>query len=377
VHSPENLGTLHVLITDAFQLSHGARPDYRDSNHRTSIQYSLRHPLVLWCCEEALRKHRALESQVCRETLRVYRHADFGQRGNKRKLRSSAQADVDRLSPLDHSRPLPLPHLFSEPIVFRRNSSLVNAIVTGDVPLLLSFLFPALSSSDVPRPILVNCPDGDDWSLIHYCVSVRQPSIEVLDILYRAGADVSLFSEAGACTPLHCLARKKRGPDSLRGLASIQSLYQFVVHLIRDLRAPLGALDHNKETCIHMAAEHGDSAEVLRAFLDCDTDGAVRDLRNSRGSVTVYVRSVPILTSDPQTHCSRRCKGRVPCSVRHTGRAPSPCVLSVARDSEAAALVGVRAFAVLAGFGRDSHAAGPKPPLACFGPFIFVFDGRR
>jgi len=34
------------------------------SSHVDSVL--LRHPLVLWCCEEALRKHRALESQVCR-----------------------------------------------------------------------------------------------------------------------------------------------------------------------------------------------------------------------------------------------------------------------------------------------------------------------
>ncbi|KAI0069775.1 hypothetical protein K474DRAFT_1609893 [Panus rudis PR-1116 ss-1] len=45
-------------------LSNGARPDYRDVNHRTSIQHALPHPQVLWLCEGALRVHRARESIV-------------------------------------------------------------------------------------------------------------------------------------------------------------------------------------------------------------------------------------------------------------------------------------------------------------------------
>lgn len=43
------------------QLESGARPDFRDINHRSSIQYALKHPQVLWLCESALRKHRAQE----------------------------------------------------------------------------------------------------------------------------------------------------------------------------------------------------------------------------------------------------------------------------------------------------------------------------
>jgi ankyrin repeat protein len=131
----------------------------------------------------------------------------------------------------------------------------------------------------------VNAPDAEAWSPIHYCASLKQPSMEVLDILYCAGADVSLFSKTGNCTPLHCLARRKRGPDALRDQASNDALYRFVFHLVRNLRAPLQAQDHNNETCVHIAAEHGDSAEVLRAMLDSDSEHAVSEMRNSRGYV--------------------------------------------------------------------------------------------
>ncbi len=127
---------------------------------------------------------------------------------------------------------------------------------------------------------LVNTPDAEAWSPIHYCASLKQPSIEVLNILYCAGADVSLFSKTGNYTPLHCLARRKRGPDALR---DHDSLYRFVLHLVRYLRAPLQALDDNHETCVHIAAEHGDSAEILRAMLDSDIKHTVFEMRNSRG----------------------------------------------------------------------------------------------
>jgi hypothetical protein len=62
-------------------------------------------------------------------------------------------------------------------------------------------------------------------------------------------------------------------------------LYRFVVHLVRNLRAPLQAVDGNNETCVHVAAEHGDSAEVLRAMLDSDPEHTVSEMRDSRGYV--------------------------------------------------------------------------------------------
>ena len=51
-------------------------------------------------------------------------------------------------------------------------------------------------------------------------------------------------------------------------LAYTQSLYLFIVYLVRDLCAPLEVLDQSKETCMRVVAEHGNSAGVLRAFLD-------------------------------------------------------------------------------------------------------------
>ena len=163
---------------------------------------------------------------------------------------------------------------------------MVSVIVSSDVTTLYSLLSSfSTGSSSEGVPSLVNAPDTEAWSPIHYCASLKQPSIEVLDILYCAGADVSLFSRTGNCTPLHCLARRKRGPDALRDQASNDALYRFVVHLVRNLRAPLQARDNNNETCVHVAAEHGDSAEVLRAMLDSDPEHTVSEMRDSRGYV--------------------------------------------------------------------------------------------
>lgn len=102
-----------------------------------------------------------------------------------------------------------------------------------------------------------------------------RPSLDVLDALYYAGADVSLFTASEHYTPLHCLAK--------RGHASTESLHSFTMHLVRDLRAPLNAKDRHDETCIHIAAEYGDCIDVLTALLDCDKTGAVRSMQNSRG----------------------------------------------------------------------------------------------
>ncbi len=167
--------------------------------------------------------------------------------------------------------------------VLERTDALVSAIVSSDMTQLYSRLSHLSIGSSSGVLSLVNAPDAEAWSPIHYCASLKQPSIEVLDILYCAGADVSLFSKTGNYTPLHCLARRKRGPDALRDQASNDSLYRFVLHLVRNLRAPLQALDDNNETCVHIAAEHGDSAEILRAMLDSDLEHIVSEMRNSRG----------------------------------------------------------------------------------------------
>lgn len=130
-------------------------------------------------------------------------------------------------------------------------------------------------------PVLVNRLDSDGWGPIHHCVSVKHPCIQVLDALYCAGAEVALFTTNEHYTPLHILAQSAKlfvenSDDAL-------SLYHFTVHLIHNLRAPLSARDQNDETCIHIAAEHGNCINLLMIFLDCDITGSVRELRNSRG----------------------------------------------------------------------------------------------
>ncbi|KAI0346533.1 ankyrin [Trametopsis cervina] len=250
-------------------LTHGARPDFRDVNHRTSIQQALRHPQVLWLCESALRRHRARET--------IVEH-------NRRNL-SQPHPELDELLAAP-------PHITCHPKLSlqlskrelqQSTSRLVSCIKTTDVQQLYSFLFaPSTSSSTSSTPYLVNYPDADGWSAIHHCASQDSPSPTVLDMLYRAGADMSLYSRSGQGTPLHILARSTRGSTS----SSIQA---FVWHMVVDLRAPLSARNEDLETCIHVAAEHGQSIEVLMALLACDTTGAVRELRNSRGLTALEV----------------------------------------------------------------------------------------
>ena len=165
----------------------------------------------------------------------------------------------------------------------RVTDSVVNAILSADLSSIYALLFSSQSPQPLENgPVLVNVPDSEGWSAIHYCVSVPNPSFEILDALYRAGADISLFTSWEHYTPLHCLARLGRVTDASN---SAQFLYRFAVHLIRDLHAPLSARDRNEETCIHVAAEHGECIDVLYAFLDCDPTGSCRNLRNSRGYV--------------------------------------------------------------------------------------------
>ncbi len=122
--------------------------------------------------------------------------------------------------------------------VLERTDALVSAIVSSDMTQLYSRLSHLSIGSSSGVLSLVNAPDAEAWS---------------------------------------------RGPDALRDQASNDSLYRFVLHLVRNLRAPLQALDDNNETCVHIAAEHGDSAEILRAMLDSDLEHIVSEMRNSRG----------------------------------------------------------------------------------------------
>ena len=182
---------------------------------------------------------------------------------------------------------LPDPRLLTDELIARSTSTLVRAINTSKTWLIYHTLFPPTlyqpDKADASyRNILVNRPDSSGWSPIHYCAAHEKPSIEVLDALYCAGADVSLFTDREHYTPLHCLAKcaVSHGNDLSDNDSTV---YQFAVHLIRDLRAPMSACDKHNETCLHIAAERGESLDVLLAFLDCDITGAVQEMRNDRG----------------------------------------------------------------------------------------------
>jgi len=258
-------GSLEVVRS---LLQHGARPDFRDVNHRTSIHYALPHPQILWLCETVLRRHRWREN----ESVPKIRPSPDSERLLKLSATSLPPADSFRSPPLNV-----LDHPAS-------TNTLIKAIRSSELSFLHSLLFSSLPPSSpslhtVPTPILVNRPDSKGWSAIHYCVSVVHPSVDVLDALYCAGCDVSLFTAIEHYTPLHCLAQSLFFPND----DDVSALYQFIMHLVCDLRAPLSARDKHGETCIHIAAERGQNIDVLIAFLDCDTTGSVRELRNSRG----------------------------------------------------------------------------------------------
>jgi len=178
--------------------------------------------------------------------------------------------------------------IFTQEALSRLTNTLVSSIRNSDVAFLhSSFFAPSVQPSSPPAlypmsvPVLINFPDSNGWSLVHHCVSAPEPSIEILDALYCAGAEVSLFTTHEQQTPLHFLARTSHPPDSAH------SLHDFVLHLIKDLRAPLSARDKDEETCIHIAAEHGHSIDLLRLFLHCDTNGIIRAMKNSRGWVSL------------------------------------------------------------------------------------------
>jgi hypothetical protein len=197
--------------------------------------------------------------------------------------------------PPDSLEPPPLA-VFSAQALARATDTLISSIKSLDLSFLHSLLFsppiPASSPSDLyplSAPLLINRPDVRGWGPIHHCVSAPVPSIHTLDALYCAGADIALFTtDNQQSSVLHVLAKSVQLPSAPANEDEDPEdvaceLYQFVVHLIRDLRAPLTARDANDETCIHVAAEHGKCLELLLLLLDFDPDGVIRDSRNSRG----------------------------------------------------------------------------------------------
>ena len=175
---------------------------------------------------------------------------------------------------------------FREDTSLRLTDTLISSICSGDLSAIHSLLFSSSifmlsssppSSSSSSSPLLVNHPDRKGWGPIHHCVAAPTPSTEILDALYCAGADVSLFTTYEQQTPLHILARSFQSADLSHSLAT------FILHLILDLRAPLSARDRDDETCIHIAAEHGMSLGLLMVLLQCDASDTVRKMKNSRG----------------------------------------------------------------------------------------------
>ncbi|KAF8907248.1 hypothetical protein CPB84DRAFT_1675023 [Gymnopilus junonius] len=264
-------GSLEVVQT---LLSRGARPDFRDRNHRTSVQFALSHPQILWLCETVLRRHRWRESKsadrtrLCLETESLV------------ELAYSSMPFSEDLEP-------PPLSIFTKEATSRLTNTLISSIRSSDLTFIHSLLFaPAVQATSPPTlypmsvPALVNLPDSNGWSLIHHCVAADRPSVDILDALYCAGADVSLFTINEQQTPLHILARLAKSSTNLDLQRSLQ---EFALHLIQDLRAPLSARDKEDETCLHIAAEHGHSGDLLQLFLDCDINGNVREMKNSRG----------------------------------------------------------------------------------------------
>jgi hypothetical protein len=176
-------------------------------------------------------------------------------------------------------------------------NTLIGAIRTSDVTALHDHLFrprlqprqqQPISPIPSPVPLLLNRPDYSGWSTIHHCASVAHPSVAILDALYLAGAEVSLFTTREEYTPLHILALCGDSRSGSTSQEAARALYLFAVHLILDLHAPLLAKDKEDNTCLHLAAERGHSIDVLIAFLDCDFTGRGRELCNSKGCVSIW-----------------------------------------------------------------------------------------
>ncbi|KAG7444851.1 ankyrin [Guyanagaster necrorhizus] len=251
-------------------LHHGARPDFRDRNHRTSVQFAMAHPQVLYLCEEILRRHRWREAKSAS--------------GSRLLLNSACTFELS--CGQDGSDP-PVPATISPSFTSKLTRAIIRSVTSSDLTCLHSLLTPLFScTSSHSSHLLVNAPDPKGWSPIHHCAAVRSPSLEILDALYYAGADVSLFTSHEHFTPLHCLSSSAYVfQDDDR----VSSLVHFVSRLVWDFKAPLAARTKEDETCIHIAAEHGCCINLLMVLLDYDQTGAVRGLRNSRGLTALEV----------------------------------------------------------------------------------------
>lgn len=176
----------------------------------------------------------------------------------------------------------PPPEGFSPEAVRAVTHQLIRTIASNSLEELHALLTPSppspsASAGSNPPIVLINMPDEKGLAPLHYAVTVERPNQEVADALYRAGADMGLLTSTRNWTPLHLLARFAPEDDGT------SATYSFARHVIQDLHAPLAACDTSHNTCIHIAAEHGESQQLLQALLDCDRTKLARDMRNVQG----------------------------------------------------------------------------------------------
>jgi hypothetical protein len=105
----------------------------------------------------------------------------------------------------------------------------------------------------------------------------KVPNIAIIDALYYAGADVNLLTSAHQ-SPLQVLVQHAV-PVTPEEIHSVCSLLR---HMVRDLQASLRYRDDQHETCLHLAAEHGNCREILETLVQCDVGEVVRELKNKR-----------------------------------------------------------------------------------------------
>ncbi|KAL5485689.1 hypothetical protein ACEPAI_6730 [Sanghuangporus weigelae] len=254
-----------------YLIRQGAKTNSVDCYYHSVLFYATSTPRCLWACELNLRLQRA--------------HSLLSH-GKKRKLKLTLQQDVGDYNTLAclyrHHTTYPL----SSSAIHSCVKRLVTSISSSDLSAVHHLLFPSQDSQtpSVPVPVLVNYPDENGWSAIHYCVTLPRPSASILDALFLAGADLSLYTADNTMTPLHALARFGGS-----GNTGSFRLYAFIVHIVRDLGAPLGAIDLQGETCIHVAARCGRCADILMAFLECDVDGSIVKIKNNDGQTAYEV----------------------------------------------------------------------------------------
>jgi hypothetical protein len=147
------------------------------------------------------------------------------------------------------------------------------------------------------------------------------PEIQILDMLYLAGADISLFTVEEHYTPLHILAKTSTALPTTMSTVVKELIRDFITHLVRDLEAPLGARDKNDETCLHLAAEYGANKIVLDILLDLDRvihDGRVSLVKNARGYTPAE-----LVTSEELKGSFVEMKGKMEIAIIRRGSAAS------------------------------------------------------